>query len=165
MCLSSVRYYTKKSCEYECRLQQSFDKCGCVPWNFPHDHDIDLCDGVNAFCFENQMSLNVSECTCLPNCREMRFDIETTAYPINAAKECNSNEGKFKASCRQISNNTTIVIEDDINVMVAERLRYSRVRINGPCLIGSPAFLGQFCMVPIFTCEQQVLKSSAAYFF
>ena len=104
------------------------ETCGCIPWNFPHPRDnvgnIELCDGIRAHCFQNQMeqSFDKTICDCPANCNEMRFDVTAIAYPINAEKECSTSNSKFIASCRQ-NNSSNIRVENDINVMIAERLR------------------------------------------
>ena len=68
---SLFKYYTKSSCEFECRLKQSRTSCGCIPWNYPHilgenGKTFPLCDGPKAFCFEKVMSreFNLSKCEC-----------------------------------------------------------------------------------------------------
>ncbi len=28
--------YTQVSCTFECQIKQAFEKCGCIPWDYPH---------------------------------------------------------------------------------------------------------------------------------
>ena len=85
-----------------------------------HSGQIELCDGIQASCFENKMSS--SSCDCIDNCKEMIYQVQTSAYPLNAMDECASINGKFKLNCR-LPKNSSILLQDDINTQIAEKLR------------------------------------------
>ena len=35
--LDIFKIYTKEACMMECKMKYSMNKCGCVPWNYPHN--------------------------------------------------------------------------------------------------------------------------------
>ena len=88
-----------------------------------NERDAVLCDGVKAHCFKSEMEseFNKAICECDPNCHEMRFEVVSASYPISP-EECMTSDGKFIASCRQKAN-SSILVNNDINEMIAERLR------------------------------------------
>ena len=55
---SLFKFYSQKSCEFECRLRSSSEECGCTPWNFPQDAKeiTEICDGVQVFDVDIQIA-------------------------------------------------------------------------------------------------------------
>ena len=36
--LDIFNVYTKSACMFECKMKEAMMRCGCVPWNYPHDN-------------------------------------------------------------------------------------------------------------------------------
>ena len=121
------RYYTQASCEFECKVIYSREKCGCSPWDYPqilHEDGSDvLCDGVNAFCFQEAMREQIN-CSCLPNCEMMQYETASYSIPINAKRECSTSNSIIVANCRE-ANNSMFELNNDINILIAEKIRHT----------------------------------------
>ena len=89
--LYKTRDYSFEVCEFECFMNQSRNKCGCTPWNYPHPEDTitTICDGVGAFCFESAMKAGFTDCYCPENCEHVQYIIDDISMiPIESNKEC-----------------------------------------------------------------------------
>jgi hypothetical protein len=60
---SIFKYYSYRSCLFECHVQHAADSCGCTPWNYPHlgnETSNEICDGMLSYCFKQKMREQVS---------------------------------------------------------------------------------------------------------
>lgn len=85
--------YSFKSCDFRCKLQSSRKKCGCTPWNYPQETDAiitEICDGVQAFCFEQAMGEDYDRdaCSCLQDCDEVVYDVNDFNHKVDFNQEC-----------------------------------------------------------------------------
>jgi hypothetical protein len=91
---SLFKAYSRKSCEFECRLKASLRACNCTPWNYPQytvGEISEICDGQLAFCFEEHMekaAADLAACECLPDCEGLVFAIQATKTELNPDEEC-----------------------------------------------------------------------------
>ena len=45
--------YSQANCKFECQLNAAYEKCHCVPWDYPHLNDsMAICDGYGRECFK-----------------------------------------------------------------------------------------------------------------
>ena len=73
--------YTQTGCIFECQITHGLDKCGCIPWNYPHLGDPSpVCDYMGAYCFEEVMA----ETEIIQNC-DCPFDCDTTRYSYSVS--------------------------------------------------------------------------------
>lgn len=51
---SSFKFYTEKACLFDCALNQTRERCGCTPWNFPVPDGVEreVCFGPKMKCFD-----------------------------------------------------------------------------------------------------------------
>ena len=57
--------YTQSSCLLECQVRVAYQKCQCIPWNYPHFEDgIPICHKFPQKCFEMAMTNMTSSNTC-----------------------------------------------------------------------------------------------------
>jgi hypothetical protein len=96
---SLFKIYSYETCRFECRLQESKRICGCTPWNYPHygtETVTEICDGVQAHCFEEMMDKSNLTCDCLPDCTKLEFKTSVTKKKISPEDECNVGVIKIK---------------------------------------------------------------------
>ena len=68
--------YTQSACLFECQLEYSYNKCQCIPWNYPHfESGIPICHRFSQDCFEIAMGDTNSSAAC-----DCPFDCATTRY-------------------------------------------------------------------------------------
>ena len=121
----------------DCFIRKSEEKCGCIPWNYPHlnEHSI-LCDGKATICFETSMENGFSqdECGCLDNCESVEYIVSAISrHPINVAKECyRKNPEEFTTEFNlnygdglKVDRKKTydLMRDYDISVLLGEKLR------------------------------------------
>ena len=74
-------------------------KCGCVPWNYPHFNlTLDVCDFMGADCFEAMMAdtdTNRRCDTCLYDCDSTRFGYSVSSTKLDVDKICDSKAAGF----------------------------------------------------------------------
>ena len=92
--------YSHKGCQFECRLKNSFQYVGCIPWDYPvppslgDEENIPICDSnikegqksadSSLAMFNNHMDSKESgaDCNCLPDCeQEVRFETQVSLAP------------------------------------------------------------------------------------
>lgn len=70
--------YSQSGCLLECELQEAYERCQCIPWNYPHlEEDMPICNQFGRDCFETAMSNASSSATC-----DCPFDCSYTRYRI-----------------------------------------------------------------------------------
>lgn len=92
--------YTQAGCIFECQLRQAWERCGCIPWNYPHlGKPAQTCDYRGADCFERIMSNTETSknCDCLFDCDSIRYSysVSSTALDIDTLCKKNSDTEKF----------------------------------------------------------------------
>ncbi len=104
--LKLFRNYTKDNCLYECHVEDSINKCGCVPWNFPKlDEHVRTCSHVEVACFERERSLSKRNNKCL-HCMDecYKIDYEYTIHTKPMQNICQDNPGLKKAVNQEVNN-------------------------------------------------------------
>ena len=76
--LDIFKIYSRKACQFECRLKKAAEVCQCHPWNIPNKvqkNKHTLCDVYGNFCFNTIMNRKSTwkNCTCLPTCHHIEF--------------------------------------------------------------------------------------------
>ena len=87
---SSLKYYRKEGCLYECRIKFASQMAGCIPWDYPTTMDMsntEIClsgqwktvfeDGALQL-FEKYMQNDsaLENCNCEANCEEVAYHLE-----------------------------------------------------------------------------------------
>ena len=84
------KQYTKRGCQFECRLRDAAAYASCIPWDYPVPKDlegIEICltmlnsvDHVNGTTspmgkFHSRIDdpRSLQNCTCLPDCEEITY--------------------------------------------------------------------------------------------
>jgi len=76
--LQYFKLYSKRACEAECLTKLAYDKCNCVPFNYPRNKSMNLCDAYMWNCALN-LELAIYDdgtCNCLPLCDSITYDLE-----------------------------------------------------------------------------------------
>ena len=86
--LNSFQIYSKKACEFECKIKEAFKTCGCHPWYIPPPASPNrhiLCDMYGNYCFRNAMKRAGSSriCSCFPTCHHIEFTHIERESPID----------------------------------------------------------------------------------
>ena len=93
------KMYTKEGCLFQCRLENSFNHSGCIPWDYPipptlekENTKIKVCNSLaepghlveqNISIYESDLAIfhdymnqekSLSNCNCQPNCEEVIFE-------------------------------------------------------------------------------------------
>ena len=140
------RNYTFKTCEFECFLRKSNEKCGCTPWNYPQpSEDIsEICDGPKSYCFETAMKSGYlyTDCGCKDSCEEIQYQVsDMFLHPIDTTYECvreSYSPQRFKTDYYSeqigtVTNSEVVALagkkyhflygKNDVALMVGEKLR------------------------------------------
>ena len=84
--------YSQKNCRYECRLKMAFERCHCIPWDFPHwESSQPICNRFSRKCFMDQMknTMAVKNCSCPNDCSTTRYSYSVSSNPISKEELCN----------------------------------------------------------------------------
>ena len=93
--LNLFKKYTQNNCIYECELKIAYDKCHCIPWDYPHfDGFMPICDRFGRECFKKYMAVTNSEenCDCPVDCVTTNYDYSVSSTLIDAESLCDNNE-------------------------------------------------------------------------
>ena len=83
--LKLTKFYSKSSCEYECAIQQAFNKTGCLPWNIPRlsMEEPPFCDMGKNILFDSELkSFSPLGCNCPSDCNSTTFTVFETSKEI-----------------------------------------------------------------------------------
>jgi hypothetical protein len=79
-------YYTKASCQLECKAFVMYKTCNCIPFNMPRNDSMTLCDIAGMDCIFSLINMPFSDydhlyksdgvCGCLDDCNSIEYDIE-----------------------------------------------------------------------------------------
>ena len=72
------KVYTEANCNFECKLKIAFDKCQCVPWDYPKLNDsMVTCDRFGRICFKRILELpqTTKNCSCLSDCTTTMYRV------------------------------------------------------------------------------------------
>ena len=89
--LTLFKVYSQSNCMFECKLNMAYNKCHCIPWNYPHLNDsLNICDRFGKDCFEEYMSNSsmTKKCTCLPECATMKYTYSASSILFDAKALC-----------------------------------------------------------------------------
>ena len=85
--------YTQQGCLFECRLNLSFNICGCYAWNYPQILDEGeslkpICNSFENSCFNREFNNYKLECPhCVTDCQMTIIDVIKEIEPIKEKKE------------------------------------------------------------------------------
>ena len=76
--------YTKRGCQFECRLRDAAAHANCVPWNYPLPKDLEgiqICltwlnettNPLKKFHARMDDPKSLHKCDCLPDCEEITY--------------------------------------------------------------------------------------------
>ena len=94
-----LKTYSLKGCQFECRLKNTYQSVGCIPWDYPippslgEEQDIPMCNSrfnktisdSSLTRFNHFMDSKESgkDCNCLADCeQEVRFETQVI-FPMN----------------------------------------------------------------------------------
>ncbi|TRY68635.1 hypothetical protein TCAL_08884 [Tigriopus californicus] len=83
--------YSQSGCLLECKLAQGIERCGCVPWNYPHSkEDQKICDFEGSSCFERAMAdtEQTRNCDCPFDCDSIRYAYSVSSTMLDKDKIC-----------------------------------------------------------------------------
>ena len=87
--------YTQTNCLFECQLKVAYNKCQCVPWDYPHLNDSwSICDRFGRKSFleiMQKVDLN-KDCNCILDCAITRYSFSLHANKINVKELCSNKE-------------------------------------------------------------------------
>ena len=142
--LSLFREYSQSNCVFECQLNVAYDKCHCIPWDYPHLNDsMNICDRFGRDCFEKFManSTFIKNCDCLPECATTRYAYSVSSTAIDSEALCKDDHyrafwssgktgypPKFIRRYEQVLYNKEIG-EDDICIQNTKRLAIVKFQI------------------------------------
>ena len=98
---SMFNEYSQKGCVFECRVQNTYNNIGCIPWDYPippsvNEKHVEICNSsynsmeTNAdsklAAFEKYMNSkeSIENCNCLPDCEQQVFEAQvslSTSFP------------------------------------------------------------------------------------
>ena len=66
--------YSHIGCVFECNIKHAFERCGCIPWNYPQFNlNQTICHRLTQDCFEKEMDSNEIDCHCPFDCIETKY--------------------------------------------------------------------------------------------
>lgn len=82
--LKYFKHYTKYHCDMEVLSDTTFERCGCVPFNYIRNQSMNICSIYEWFCaiaastvvLEGKGNTEFSQ-HCLPLCDSISYDVET----------------------------------------------------------------------------------------
>ncbi len=98
--------YTKENCVFECHLQRSIDRCGCVPWNYPKlDPQDETCSAKEALCVYEAMeeAADMDICPhCQDACKKEDYEFATDTKPL---KDICDEKASIRSAVWKVVNN------------------------------------------------------------
>ena len=89
--LTLFKGYTQANCLFECHLKAAYEKCACIPWDFPRlNKTWPLCDRFARECFQLDMT-NAEiddQCNCPLDCATTRYTISLHSTLIDGKTYC-----------------------------------------------------------------------------
>ena len=82
------RAYTKRGCQFECRLRSAAAYANCIPWDYPVPKDLegmDICltmlnattnNPLGQFHAKMDDPKSLHKCACLPDCEEITYETQ-----------------------------------------------------------------------------------------
>ena len=89
--LEFFKEYTQANCFFECHLKFAYEKCQCVPWDFPYMNKTwPICDKFGRECFRIKMKdpNHDKQCNCHLDCATTRYAISLYSSAIDAKIIC-----------------------------------------------------------------------------
>ena len=87
--LLTFKTYSQQACLLECRTMKAFEKCGCIPWNYPQVKGNKTCSGFQTqHCFQDTFNhFNKLECECPLECNRVKYTYWVDAQKIDAKND------------------------------------------------------------------------------
>ena len=84
--------YTKRGCQFECRLRDAAAFANCIPWDYPVPKDLEefeicltLLNGTTNALGKFHARMNdpqsLHKCSCLPDCEEITYKTQEKNFP------------------------------------------------------------------------------------
>ena len=85
------RAYTKRGCQFECRLRDAAAHAKCIPWDYPMPKDlegIEICltmlnattNPLGKFHARMDDPQPLQNCDCLPDCEEITYETQEKCH-------------------------------------------------------------------------------------
>ena len=83
--VSMFKIYTKRGCQFECRLRDAAAYAKCIPWDYPVPKDLEgteICltkgstNSLERFHTRMDDPRSLHNCTCLPDCKEITYETQ-----------------------------------------------------------------------------------------
>ena len=90
--------YRQGNCLFECQLLSAFDKCGCIPWDYPFmNESMAICDKFGRLCFQTFLvdHKTISKCNqsqCENDCVSTRYSYSVYSTKIDAISLCKNED-------------------------------------------------------------------------
>ena len=88
---SMFNEYSQKGCVFECRVQNTYNNIGCIPWDYPippsvNEKHVEICNSMETnadsklAAFEKYMNSkeSIENCNCLPDCEQQVFEAQVS---------------------------------------------------------------------------------------
>ncbi|XP_046960542.1 pickpocket protein 28-like [Vanessa cardui] len=85
--------FSSETCKTECKMKKYADQCGCVPYKYPKEKSLRICDFGDLECLNNHFIYSSArdiewekDCTpiCYIECRDKRYSITSDVMPFLA---------------------------------------------------------------------------------
>ena len=90
--LKIFKQYSQAGCIFECQIEHGLNKCGCIPWNYPHLGNLSkICDYMGSYCFEKVMAsseIAATKCECLYDCDTTRYAYSVSSTKLDIEEMC-----------------------------------------------------------------------------
>ncbi len=100
--LKIFRGYNQESCFFECKVNLAFERCQCIPWDYPHPGGkIEaVCDLWGKVCFENVIGNSTlsRSCDCPFDCTTTRYSYSYSSTTLDAKRFCNDDNNGLVAA-------------------------------------------------------------------
>ncbi|XP_072940724.1 sodium channel protein Nach-like [Epargyreus clarus] len=79
--------YSYETCKTECRMQNYLTYCGCIPYKYPRETSIRICEFEDLPCLSNYRVYRIEgqrpcEPVCLSECRDKKYSITSDNMPF-----------------------------------------------------------------------------------
>ena len=113
---SLYNVYTQDLCLFQCRMEQAFRKCGCVPWNYLHWPETlnKTCNRFGSRCFElavQRVGGKNDTCDCPPDCNSIEMTVSKRDVQLNVEKECSRDTALYKYLSNTMNSRFNAIVE------------------------------------------------------
>ena len=96
---SLFKEYRQGNCIFQCQIETSFEKCGCMPWDYPflNESSMAMCDKFGRLCFQRRMvdPETITKCNrsqCENDCISTRYSYSVYSTKIDEIALCDNED-------------------------------------------------------------------------